>query len=72
MRQQLHGCENKLAPGSPHLKGLFVDINFISNFCLLGLAEENEMLKEEDAAQAFLLPKENSKLILSNELTLFF
>lgn len=54
------------------LERLLVDINIISDLCSLGLAEENEIFKEEDAADAFLLSKENRELVLANQLALFF
>ena len=53
------------------LEGLFEDIDVIANVVSLGLAEEDEVFKEEDATDAFLLPEENCKLVLANELALF-
>ena len=54
------------------LEGLLVDIDVIANVVSLGLAEEDEVFEEENAADAFLLPEENGELILANELALFF
>lgn len=54
------------------LKRLLVDINVISNFCSLGLAEEDEIFKKKDAANTFLLSKENCELVLANQLALLF
>ena len=54
------------------LEGLFVDVYVVANVIPLGLAEEDEVFEEEDAADAFLLPEENGELVLANELALFF
>lgn len=53
-----------------HLERLFVDVHIIAHVCLLGFAEENEILEEEDMTEALLLPEEHDKLILANQLAL--
>lgn len=58
-----------LAP-APNLEGLLVDVDVVAHVVLLGLAEEDELLEEEDAPHAFLLPEENGKLVLANQLAL--
>lgn len=55
-----------------YLEGLFVDVCVISHIRLSGLAEENEVLKEENVTEAFLLPESYQELILAYQLTLFF
>lgn len=54
----------------PNLEGLLVDIDVVAHVVLLGLAEEDELFEEEDAPHAFLFPKENSELVLANQLAL--
>lgn len=55
---------------APNLEGLLVDVDVVAHVVLLGLAEEDELLEEEDAPHAFLLPEENGKLVLANQLAL--
>lgn len=54
----------------PNLEGLLVDVDVVAHVVLLGFAEEDELFKEEDAPHAFLLAKENGKLVLANQLAL--
>lgn len=51
---------------------LFVDVNVISSFYLLGLAEEDEVFKQEDVTEVFPASTPHYELILAAELTLFF
>lgn len=51
--------------------GLFIDVNIISSFYLLGLAEEDEIFKQEDVAEVFPPTTPDYELILAAKLTLF-
>lgn len=53
-----------------HFERLFVDVHIIAHIGLLGLAEEDEILEEENTAGAFLLSEEHDELILANQLAL--
>lgn len=53
-----------------HLKGLLVDVCVIPNVRLPCFAEEYELLKQEDVAEAFLLSERHHELILPYQLTL--
>ena len=53
-----------------YLEGLFVCVHVISHVCLLGLAEENEVLEQEYVAETLLLPEGDQELILANQLPL--
>lgn len=55
-----------------YFEGLFVDVNVISSLYLLGLAEEDEVFKQEDMAEVFPASTPDYELILAAELTLFF
>lgn len=55
-----------------YFEGLFIDVNVISSFDLFGLAEEDEVLKQEDVAEVFPPSTPDYELILAAELTLFF
>lgn len=55
-----------------YFEGLFVDVNVISSFYLFGLAEEDEVLKQEDVAEVFPPSAADDELILAAELTLLF
>lgn len=56
---------------NPYFEGLFVDVNIISSFYLLGLAEEDEIFKQEDVAKVFPPSTPDYELILAAKLTLF-
>lgn len=53
-----------------YLEGLLVNVRVIPNVRLPGFAEEDELLKEEDVAEAFLLPERHHELVLPFQLTL--
>lgn len=53
-----------------YFEGLFIDIDVVSSFDLFGLAEEDEILKQEDVAEVFPPSTPHYKLILAAELTL--
>lgn len=55
-----------------YLEGLFIDIYVISSFDFFGLAEEDEVLKQEDVAEVFPPSTPDYELILAAELTLLF
>lgn len=54
-----------------YLEGLFVDVDVVSSFDLFGLAEEDEVLEQEDVTQVFFPPAPDNELVLASELTLF-
>lgn len=56
--------------GRVYLEGLLVDVRVVPDICPPGFAEEDELLKEEDVAEAFLLPERHHELVLPNQLTL--
>lgn len=47
-----------------YLEGLLVDVRVVPNVRLPGFAEEDELLEEEDVAEAFLLPERHHELVL--------
>ncbi len=53
-----------------YLEGLFVDVDVVPSFNLLGLAEEDEILEEENVAQVFFASAANDELVLTAKLTL--
>lgn len=53
-----------------HFEGLFVDVDVVSSFDLLGLAEEDEVLEQEDVAEVLPAPTPHDELVLAAELTL--
>lgn len=55
-----------------YLEGLFIDVDVVSSFDLFGLAEEDQILKQEDVAEVFPPSAPHNKLILAAELTLLF
>lgn len=55
-----------------HFEGLFVDVKVVSSFDLFGLAEEDEVLKQEDVAEVFPPSTPDYELVLAAELTLLF
>lgn len=55
-----------------YFEGLFIDVDVVSSFDLFGLAEEDEILKQEDVAEVFPPSAPHYKLILAAELTLLF
>lgn len=55
-----------------HLKGLFVDEDVQTAFHLLGFAEENKLLEEEDVALTLPPSGPDSELVLPDQLTLLF
>lgn len=55
-----------------YLERLLVDVRVIPHICPLCLAEEDEVLEEEDVAEALLLLEGHQEFILTNQLTLLF
>lgn len=55
-----------------YFEGLFIDVNVISSLDLFGLAEEDEVFKQEDMAEVFPASTPDDELILAAELTLLF
>lgn len=55
-----------------YFEGLFIDVNVISSLDLFGLAEEDEVFKQEDVAEVFPPSTPDYELILAAELTLLF
>lgn len=55
-----------------HFERLLVDVNVVSSFDLFGLAEEDEVFKQEDVAEVLPPPAPDDELILAAELTLLF
>jgi len=53
-----------------YFEGLFVDVKVISSFDLLGLAEEDEVFKQEDVAKVFPPSAPDYEFILAAEVTL--
>lgn len=53
-----------------YLEGLFVDVDVVSSFDLLGLAEEDEVLEQENVTQVFFASAPNDELVLTAKLTL--
>lgn len=53
-----------------YLVGLFVDVDVISSFNLFGLAEEDEILEQENVTKVFLASAPNNELILTAKLAL--
>lgn len=53
-----------------YLEGLLVNVRVIPDVRLPGFAEEDELLKEENVAEAFLLPERHHELVLPYQLTL--
>ena len=66
LRQRLSKKKKRCAD----LERLLIDVNIVADFCLLGLAEKDEVLKEKDAPHAFLLSKKHSEVVLANQLAL--
>lgn len=65
-----HGWEG--ARAHSYLERLFVDANVISSFDLFGLAEQDEVFKQEDMAEVLPPPAPDDELVLAAELTLLF
>ena len=55
-----------------YFEGLFVYVDVISSLDLLGLAEKDEVFKQEDMAKVFPPSTPDYELVLAAELTLFF
>lgn len=55
-----------------YFEGLFIDVNVISSFYFFGLAEEDEVFKQEHMAEVFPPPTPDYELILAAKLTLLF
>lgn len=55
-----------------YFEGLFINVNVISSFDLFGLAEEDEVFKQEDVPEVFPPSTPDYELILAAELTLLF
>lgn len=53
-----------------YLEGVFVDEDVQPRLHLLGLAEENELLEQEDVTLTFPPPGPDGELVLSDQLTL--
>lgn len=71
MKQKL--CKKKtLQTLNSYFEGLFIDVNVISSLDLFGLAEEDEVFKQEDMAEVFPASTPDDELILAAELTLLF
>lgn len=70
--------KQKLPPKNPprtinsYFEGLFIDVNVVSSFNFFGLAEEDEVFKQEDMAEVFPPSTPDYELILTAKLTLLF
>lgn len=65
------GCGRRTwARTGSHLEGLFVDVDVVSSFDLFGLAEEDEVLEQEDVAEVLPAAAPHYELVLAAELTL--
>lgn len=72
LSRRTRGAAGKARRRRSHLERLFVDVNVISSFDLFGLAEEDEVFKQEDVAEVLPPPAPDDELILAAELTLLF
>lgn len=72
LSRRTRGAGGKARRRHSHLERLFVDVNVISSFDLFGLAEEDEVFKQEDVAEVLPPPAPDDELILAAELTLLF
>jgi len=61
-----------LKPKQCDLERLFVDVEVVTALDLLGLAEEDEVLEQEDVAEVFPAAAPDNELILAPELALLF
>lgn len=59
-------CKNNhVAFSKTYFERLFIDVNIISSLYLLGLAEEDEVFKQEDVTEVFPPSTPDYKLILA-------
>lgn len=72
LSKRTSGADGKAWRTDSYLERLFVDVNVISSFDLFGLAEEDEVFKQEDMAEVLPPPAPDDELILAAELTLLF
>lgn len=68
---QVTGCGGSRKWAESHLKGLLVDVDVVSSFDLFGLAEEDEVLEQEDVAEVLPAATPHDELVLAAQLTLF-